>query len=162
VLEAFADWLGVTPPSLLIQDQIWIVATTQSIHILAIAFIATSAVAIDLRLLGLTRRGAGLAALERRFLPWIWWSLIVLLVSGLILIIGEPARELLNWLFWVKMGLVAAVVALTAFVQARLKADPDAFEGDGASRLLARALGLVSLLLLAAIITAGRWIAYVL
>jgi uncharacterized membrane protein len=161
MLEAFSDWLAQTPPSLMIQDNIWIVATTQSIHILALAMIACGVVAIALRLMGLTRRGAGLAALERRFLPWFWWSFVVLLATGVVLIVGEPARELLNWLFWTKMGLVAALVALTAFLQARVKSQPDALEAGGPARRTAQAIGLVSLLLLAAIITAGRWIAYV-
>ncbi len=160
-MEAFTDWLGATGASMTIQNVTWIIPSVQSVHILAIAVLLAAVVTIDLRLAGVTRRGPSLAALEMRFLPWFWIALAVLLATGLILVVGEPARELLNWLFYTKLVLVLAVTALTALFQLRVRADDGAWETTAARRAAGRILGGASLLLVAATITAGRWIAYV-
>ncbi len=162
MLTAFCDWLAQTPPSVLIQTHVWIVIVTQSIHIVMIAVLACAVLAIDLRLLGLTRKGPALAVMERRFMPWIWTAAVGLLLTGLVLVVGEPTRELLHWLFWTKMGLVVLLLALTAVFQTRVRMDATAWDSTPSRKLQARALGAASVLLLLAIITAGRWIAYVL
>lgn len=162
MLTAFCDWLAQTPPSILIQTHVWIVIVTQSIHIVMIAILACAVLAIDLRLLGVTRKGPTLAVMERRFMPWIWPAAAGLLITGLVLVVGEPARELLHWLFWTKMGLVVVLLALTALFQLRVRADATAWDSTPSRKLAARTLGVASILLLLAIITAGRWIAYVL
>jgi uncharacterized membrane protein len=85
---------------------------------------------------------------------------MVLLCTGTVLSIGEPVRELMNWLFYTKMVLVLALAALAAVFQQRIAANPEAFDtvsGQAAAKLL----GGLSLLLILAIIAAGRWIAYV-
>jgi hypothetical protein len=158
---AFSKQLSETPLSQVIQNVTWIIPLVQSVHILAIAIVMASTVTIDLRLVGATKGGPSLAALERRFLPWFWGALSVLAASGLILIIGEPARELLNWMFYVKIGLVLAIVAVTAVVQVRLRARPDGSAPTSAQQFTDFILGGGSLVLIVAIITAGRWIAYV-
>ena len=42
-----------------------------------------------------------------RFGPWLTAALVVLLATGIVMIIGEPARELLTLSFWLKMILRA-------------------------------------------------------
>ncbi len=158
---SFSNQLSDTPLSQMIQNVVWIIPLVQSAHILAIAIIMASAVTIDLRLVGVTKGGPSLAALEKRFLPWFWTALGVLAATGLVLIIGEPARELLNWMFYVKIGLVLAIVAVTAVVQARLRGRPEGLARSAAQQKIDFILGGSSLLLILAIITAGRWIAYV-
>jgi hypothetical protein len=39
-------------------------------------------------------------------------ALPVLLLTGLVLIVGEPERELMSWVFWTKMAMLALVMAL--------------------------------------------------
>jgi hypothetical protein len=162
MLSAFCERLAATPASLFIQDHIWIVAATQSIHIIAITIITCGVLAIDLRLMGITKKGPDLLAMERRFLPWIWAALLVLLGTGLILVLGEPSRELLNKLFWTKMVMVGIIVGLTAAFQTRIKRDPTAWQSGPSERLAAKLVGAASALLIILIIIAGRWIAYVL
>lgn len=155
MIKSFCAWLAGTPLSLAIQNHGWVIPTVQSIHILAIAAMATAIVAVDLRLLG--AGSAPLAALDRRFRAWIWSGLATLLTSGLILTIGEPARELLNPVFVAKMIMVLGLAAIAFVVQAGLDRDGGYWE----TRVGGKALALVSLVLLLAIITCGRWIAYV-
>src|SRR4051812_34629382 len=95
-LQGFSDWLAATPASLTIQDVTWIIPTVQTIHILGISVVMASALLVHLRVLGVMGGASSQQALARRFFPWIWVTLIVLLLSGSILIVGEPGRSLLN------------------------------------------------------------------
>ena len=159
-LHAFAEWLGQTPVSLTIQNVSWIIPTVQSVHILCIAIVVSSAFMVDLRLLGVLGRDQPTAAYTSRFLTWIWPTLVVLLISGAILITGEPTRSLENPAFQTKMVLLIGAMATTAVLQAPTRKDPAYWELTRGHRLSGRALAVVSLLLWTCIVFAGRWIAY--
>ena len=102
----FTDWLSQTWISLAIQTHEWIIPTVQSIHIVAIGLALMSAFMIAFRVLGWTAPDQTLADTTARFWPWLVGALIVLLVTGTLMVIGEPARELLAFSFWLKMALV--------------------------------------------------------
>lgn len=159
-LSTFADWLSTTPISLQIQDTFWVIPGVQSIHILSIAVVMSSAMMVILRVLGLVMRDQPLAEVAARFLPWIWYSLIVLLLSGSILIIGEPGRSLTNSLFQLKMLMLLGVIGGTLTLQKPLHKDANFWERTAGTRAGAKALAIVSLGLWSCIIFAGRWIAY--
>jgi hypothetical protein len=160
-LKAFCEWLAATSLSQTVQNVLWVIPLVQSLHILAIAVLIAAIVTIDLRLVGLNRDGPTLAGLSRRFMPWFWTALAMLLATGAVLVIGEPARELLNWLFYTKLVLVLLLMALTAFFQRRIAGDGAAFDATAAARIAGRMLGGFSLIIVTSVIIAGRWIAYV-
>jgi len=156
-LASFCGWLEHTPVSQVIQATNWVVPAVQSIHILAIAVVASSALMIDLRL---TDANQPMDDVLSRFLPFLWWALLVLLATGAIMIVGEPARSLLNPAFQLKMLLLAGALIVTRLVpllQRRIAA-----VGDLASeyRSTAVVFAVTSMLLWTGIIFAGRWIAY--
>jgi hypothetical protein len=159
-LDLFCSWLDRTSLSQSIQTTAWVVPTVQTIHILSVAVMATSALMIDLRLLGSFAADQPLKRASARFLPVVWWPLLILLATGAIMIIGEPARSLKSPIFQLKMSLILAAVAVTGIQQQRLK--HDVMWGDLATgnRSAAWLLASVSILLWAAVIFAGRWIAY--
>lgn len=159
MIETFCDWLSTTQLSIAFQSANWFVPSVQTVHIIAIAILLMSVYLVSLRLIGF---GAlPMAATVLRFAPWIWTMLVVLLVTGVLLTITEPARELLNWVFRTKMLLVAVMAVIVALVQLRLKRDPDYFSASAGRRFTARSIGILTLLIGACIVTAGRWIAYV-
>jgi hypothetical protein len=98
---------------------------------------------LDLRLLGIVGSDQPLARVTNRFRPVIWSTLPILLATGVVMIIGEPARSLANPVFQLKMLLLLAAIAVTA-----------AFHKE--SRIIA----ILSLSLWVGIVFAGRWIAY--
>jgi hypothetical protein len=157
---AFCEWLAATPASQTIQDVTWIIPAVQSVHILAIAGLMMSIVAVDLRLIGLMRWSPSLRTFETIALPWFWVALAVLLSTGAILVIGEPERELRNVIFLSKMAMVCLIALLAAIFQLRVRRDEHAWSGSVARTRAASALGAASLLLVLAIIICGRWIAY--
>src|ERR1700755_1457816 len=102
-IDALCWWLEHTAVSEVIQSISWIVPTVQTIHIAAIAVVASSALMIDLRLIGAFSADRPVKEVSARFLPFVWWPLLVLLATGAIMITGEPARSLKNPAFGVKM-----------------------------------------------------------
>jgi uncharacterized membrane protein len=160
-LHSFSDWLASTPLSLLIQNTSWVIPTVQSVHILAIAASVSSILLLDLRVFGVFGRGMSLAAVAQRFVPWVWYSLLALLVSGTILIIGEPGRSLTNPAFQAKIVMIIAVIILTLLLARPLRANEGYWEQSQGRRAAAVAIAAVSLILWSLIVFAGRWIAYV-
>lgn len=167
-LYAFTEWLRTTPLvewslwlsetgfSLLIQTNFWAIPTIQTIHIVAIAALFGSAVFVNLRVLGVMGMHQNVTQTIQRFRGWMRWGLIVLIVSGLLLIIGEPVRELINPVFWLKMALVPlAVIATSRFHRRAVQID-----ATGSASASIRLGAVLLLLLWCAIIFAGRWIAY--
>ena len=159
-LSAFCQWLSDTPLSQTIQNVSWIIPTVQSIHILSISLVISSVFLVDLRMLNIIGRKTPTAVYTKRFLPWIWPTLVVLLCTGAILITGEPARSLQNPAFQFKMVTLILAMALTFAFQRPLGANPAYWDETGGRRALVKLIAVVSLILWVSIIFAGRWIAY--
>src|SRR5271154_2778343 len=115
MLRPFADWLAGTPLSKTLQDQPWVVPTSQSIHILAVSIVFGSACMINLRLLGVGRSGRSVSQLSNTLVPWMWRGLAVLLFTGLIQTVTEPVRQFVTPAFWAKMMMIIIVATMTAF-----------------------------------------------
>jgi hypothetical protein len=160
-VRAFSDWLAATPLSMQIKTVEWIIPAVQTIHILSISIVISAAAMVDLRILGVLSREQPLAAVAYRFVPWIWWTLVVLLLSGGTLIIGEPGRSLGNPAFILKMSMLAAVLALTLLFQRGLRHNDRFWESSSGRRIGGRLIAAASLVLWVGIIFAGRWIAYI-
>ena len=160
VLRDLSKWLAATPLSHTIQNAGWVIPTLQTIHILSVAVLFSSAVLVDLRLWRALQRDVPLADVARRFLPTIWPVLLILLITGSLLIVAEPQRSLLNTSFYIKMTLLAFAVLLTAGLQWSLRAAPEFWDKDRWRRIAGRFAATVSILVWCGILFAGRWIAY--
>jgi len=158
-LQSFGDQLYETPFSTMLREITWIIPTAQSIHILAIATVIGSALVSDLRLAGVIATDESPATVVRRYLPWMWTSLIILLLTGSLLVIAEPARTLANTVFWTKMVLVLGAFALTLFFRKPLL-NPEFRVEHARWWAAAKPAAWLSLIIWVAIIFCGRWIAY--
>src|ERR1043166_5979492 len=112
-MDAVIDWISSTRLNGTIRDTAWIIPAVQTVHILAVAVVMGSMLLLNLRVLGIIDAGEAKDVFTRRYLPWVWVSLIVLLISGIILVIGEPGRDLENPTFWTKMVLIVCAIVLT-------------------------------------------------
>ena len=151
-----ALWISDTSLSGWIVTHFWAIPIIQCIHIIAIAASFASVLMINGRILGL----AGSSTLEEttaRYIRVIWWALLVLIISGFFMIVGEPVRELVNPVFWLKMVLfVIAILFSLWFHRGVVRRFPHGKEVSGSTRLAA--LFLIVLWIL--IMFCGRWIAY--
>jgi hypothetical protein len=160
-LSAFCDWLSATRVSVAFQSNAWFVPSVQTVHILSVATFLIAVFVIGSKLIRLQTEPQALAALVRGSMPRIWIALAVLLFTGTLLTITEPARELLNWAFRVKMILVVVLGMLLYLLQSRARGFRRGASVVLYGRVYARLMGVVLFLIGTAVVTAGRWIAYV-
>ncbi len=159
ILSDVSKWLSATSLSHTIQTAGWVIPALQTIHILCVAVLFSAAVLVDLRIWRLVLRDLPLRDVGRRFLPLIWPVVLVLLLTGGLLIVGEPRRSLLNTTFYIKMALLVLALVLTGLLQWSL-ASPGFWDRDNVRRVTARLAATASLLAWCGIIFAGRFIAY--
>jgi hypothetical protein len=167
-LFAFTEWLRETPvtelslwisetqASLWIGTHFWAIPIMQTIHILSIAAAFGSVLMINFRILGLSGGTRTLSQVVHRYLPWIWWSLLLLIISGIGMIVGEPVRELVNPIFWIKMGLVILVILSSLWFQTSVGNSVSKWDGTSGARVGA----ILVTILWCAVMFGGRWIAY--
>lgn len=159
-LNDICHWIDRTALSQSIQVAGWVVPTVQTIHILAIAVVASSALMLDLRLIGVFWANRPMKDVTARFLPLVWWPLLVLLATGVIMIVAEPARSLKNPAFQLKMALLIAALLVTSLFQYLQRRNAAFGDPRSGPRAIAATLAIVSMMLWSSIIFAGRWIAY--
>lgn len=159
-VSSFTEWLYNTPVSQTIQSTSWIIPTVQSIHIVSIAALIGSAIVLDLKLAGIIAREDSSVVVFRRYMPWLWWGLGILLATGMVMIVGEPERVMGNWVFWTKMALVVIAFFLTLVMRVPMLREDLATDSRVWS-LLVKPLGLLAVAIWILIIFCGRWIAYV-
>lgn len=155
----FTQWLSQTQLSLVIKTHEWVIPTIQSIHIVAIGIVLASVFMIDLRVLGLAGRDQSLLETTSRFFPWLSGALCVLLATGIFMILGEPARELLAFSFWLKMFLVAVGTLIASVFQITLKRNENYWE-KSLHRWSVKSLAILTFLIWIGIVILGRLIAY--
>lgn len=158
-LTPFTTWLAASPVSQGIGERAWITPSVQSLHIMAIAVVMSGMLMIDLRLLRVVGKDQSVQSYTQRYLPWVWWSILILFLSGSSLIVGEPRRSLQSAVFALKMGLLIAGAALALIVQISAGKNASFWETPG-RRALAKLIAAASMLIWMCIIFAGRWIAY--
>ena len=160
-MTEFAAWLARTSPSVFIQTHnSWVIPTIQSIHIVCIGFVLVSVFLVDLRILGWAGTDQTLRQTANRFGPWLTTALCVLLITGLLMVIGEPARELLTFSFWLKMFLVAVGTLIAAVFLRTLRRHEQHWETTLVNRRGVQALSILTFLVWVAVIVLGRLIAY--
>ena len=159
-MHQFALWLASTPPSVFIQEHnAWTIPAIQSIHIVGIGLVMGSILMIDLRILGLAWTDQSVRQTTSRFGPWLTGSLWLLLVTGILMVVGEPVRELVTFSFWLKMALVAVGTVVAVAFQRALRRE-GRFEDTASHSGSIKTLAVVTFLVWICVIFLGRLIAY--
>jgi hypothetical protein len=172
LLYAFTEWLrstqltelalGISNTSLSvwIGSHFWAIPIIQTLHILAIAAAFGSVLMINLRILGVTGGTRTLTDTARRYIPWIWVALVVLVLTGIGMVVGEPVRELINPVFWIKMGLIVFMIVVSLGFQASVRGRVAHWEVSRDGMAAVRIGAALIIVLWCMIMVAGRWIAY--
>ena len=157
-MDPLFAWIEGTPLSVWIREEPSLMAFPflLVLHTVGLAFLVGANVAIDARVLGLAR-GVPLLAM-RRYYRAMWAGFWVNAVSGVLLLIAYPTKALTNPVFYAKLALIAAGVALAVVIRRHMLTGELA-AGLSAQRPL-KLLALASLACWAISITAGRFLAY--
>jgi hypothetical protein len=160
-LKQFAKWLSTTFLSVLIQrHNSWVIPTIQTIHIVGIGVVLGSVFMIDLRVLGWAGMDQTLRQTTTRFGPWLTAALYVQLATGVLMVIGEPVRDLVTFSFWLKMFFVAVSTLIAAIFQITLRNHEQKWEETLVNRRSIKCLAVLTFLIWVCIIILGRLIAY--
>ena len=155
-LQSVVNWLDTLPIHAAVRDAGWVVPAVQSVHIACVAIVFTGALIIALRGMELVGRHWSLPRWSRYFHGSTMAALWVLLGTGLVMILAEPERELMNWIFRTKMLLVVITLVIAGALGRRLRSGNKNRPAAGGARLVA----ILVLLLWTGVAVAGRWIAY--
>lgn len=160
-LEQGALWLADTQAATALRESEIAFPVIQTFHILGLGLLAGTVAIVDLRLLRLILADRPASALSRQLLPLSWIGFAVMAASGTLLFAAQAARIWSNIYLQAKLvllllaGLNMLLFHLTSYRHVAIWGEPGT-----AVPLPVRGAAIASLFLWAAIITAGRLIAY--
>ena len=158
MFEAFLVWLELSAFSIWMRESpsIFAFPIILALHTIGLGLLAGLNAAMDLRLLGFASQ---VPVVEfRRFLPVMWLGLWMNVVSGIALLIAYPAKALTNPVFYLKLTLIAAALAILKIVRRDVLEDGAAAVRPTPATL--KTLAVASLVCWAGAIVAGRLLAY--
>jgi hypothetical protein len=152
-----AQWLTGLSLGVAMRRLHWLFPLLQTLHILAIGMMLSSLIMIS-RCLWRVSKTQSIVARGHRYLPWIGWSLVVLTLTGVALIIGNP-RSLRDPALAVKLWMMIPATALT-LVLALMMRGGDRFEKRTGCRLTMSFAANATLVLWLGVtfLGRGRWI----
>jgi CBS domain containing-hemolysin-like protein len=153
-------WIESTDVAMLIsQSRGWFPAL-EMIHVAATTFVFGMIAVVDLRLLGLLARGSAISDLCRDVIPLTWAAFVVAAITGGLMFMSQAVAYSVNFAFQMKLA-VLALIALN-MLGFRLFVYPGISKWDRSAviPLRARLAGALSLVGWIAVVSSGRWIAY--
>ncbi len=159
-LLAFCEWLAATSGSIALHESLYMYPIVESTHVLALTVFVGLAVVLDLRLLGLILPRVPVTDITDRLLPWTKVGFAVMVFTGILLFYAIPVRTYQS--IWFRAKVVMLVLAgLNVWVfNNRVFLRVAEWNLDVTTPTSARRAALVSLILWAGVIVAGRMIAY--
>lgn len=151
-----SDW----PFALWLQSHFYAIPIFQTVHILSIAVLFGSTLMLSLRVLGLNGSDQTLAEMLQRYRPWIWSALLALVASGIVLLISEPVRNMINPIFWIKMALLLVAVVFSLGFHRLIQLRMECWDVSRAGHASLRVGAIAIVILWCAVMAGGRWIAY--
>ena len=159
LLNSVIDTLNSTALSNIVMDNAVVFPALEMLHFLGLCLLFGSLLVVDLRIVGF----ANAIPIERvdLFARFAIIGFCINLFSGLLFVIGDSDRYLVNVGFWIKMGLVFLAGVNTIYFLSRIK--PQLVTGVNAADLKqgAHAVAWASLILWTGVIILGRFLPYV-
>ena len=132
----------------------------QTFHIAGICIVVGSIVMINLRFLGIAVPSQNITEMIDRLMPWMWWALLVNVLSGLVFVIARPLRYFYNPVFPYKLALLIPAVILAFLVYRLHRSEQNYWESSSSRLRYGQFIATVSLALWVGVIISGLWIAY--
>lgn len=124
-LVPFFQWCDNTPISQAIRNSKVAFPIIENFHLFALTVLLGSLVVIVLRQFGLVYREQPISDVANALRPWNRWSLVVMLVSGILLFLSEAMKCFGNTSFRVKMIFLFAALLFQFTIYNRTVAHED-------------------------------------
>ena len=156
---AWLVWLETSGPAAAMREWLWLYPVVEILHIVGFVLLVGAAVMFDLRLLGISA-GLSARAMARHLLPWARAALVLVVPSGLLMFAAHATEFGENPAFRLKLLLLAGA-GLNAWLFHRKSFGSVAdWDRERRAPVGARVAAVLSLVLWAGVIAAGRLIAY--
>jgi hypothetical protein len=153
------QWLESSQLAVYIRHSHLLYPVIEIVHILGFIFLAGSAFLFDFRLLGFSR-SVPVTTLAGHLLPWARCSLLVVVPSGFVLFMTQATSLADNRIFWLKLLLIALAISNAAYFHRFTFRQVRVWDQGQPTPPSARAAGVISILLWTAVISCGRFLAY--
>jgi len=154
------EWLESTAIGVLVRESLYGFQILAAIHILGLTVSVGTLVWFDLRLAGVSMPRCPVSALYRRLMPWTLVGFGVMFLSGLLLFTGFATRAYGNVYFRLKLAAIV-LAGVNALVYHLVTERRIAHWNDAARPPLpARFAGVISIVVWALVIMAGRMMSY--
>ena len=157
----FCQWLDQTSVGTAIRQSLWLFPAIETMHLLGMAALVGTITMLDLRLLDVAARQQPVSKMAARLIPLAWLAFAVQLVTGALLFSSEAVKIYANPAFRLKMLLLLVAGAQALIFQTLVSSKLPAWDERPSTPLLAKIIGLSSILLWAGVVTAGRFIGFV-
>ena len=154
MLAPYAEAIAAWDISRTINESTWIFAIVQALHLVGLALLAGSVLIVDLRLLGRGLTHMPTATVARDARPWLIWSLVIMVLTGVPQFMSLATKEYDSPYFWRKMYFLLAALIFTFAIKPRVANAPDGRFGSAVAKIV----GLVSIVLWAMVAINGRLI----
>jgi hypothetical protein len=153
-------WLAGTRWSVSLHESLWVWPLLESTHVLALAWFVGSAVALDLRLLGVTSTAIPARTYTERLLPWTRAGFAVMVITGGLLFTATPVTYYESLFFRIKVVLLLVAGINVWYFHGRTQATIASWDAGVRPPRAARVAAMVSLGSWAGVVVAGRLVAY--
>jgi hypothetical protein len=154
------EWLASTSWSIALHESLYMYPLIESTHVLTLGLFVGLAVMFDLRLLGLAMRRVPVSEVAARLLPWTKAGFVVMVITGTLLFYAIPVRSYQSVFFRVKVAMLLLAGLNVWLFHSRVGRRIADWDLAPVTPPAARAAAVVSLVLWAGIVVAGRMIAY--
>ncbi|HKV78528.1 MAG TPA: DUF6644 family protein [Candidatus Sulfotelmatobacter sp.] len=157
----FCQWLDQTTVGSTIRQSLWLFPAIETVHLLGMAALVATITILDLRLLGWAMLQKRVSEVTAHLLPWAWLGFGVQVVTGVLLFSSEAVKIYGNPAFRLKMLLLLLAGIQALIFQTVVSHKLPAWDDRPVLPVIAKIMGLTSILLWLGIVTAGRFIGFV-
>ena len=161
-LARFLQWLYQTGFSATLRESKWAEPIFESVHVLTLTLFLGFSVLLDMRLLGVLLRRRRVSEVLAQLNPWLFAGFTVMIVTGVLLFAGDPVAFYSTIFFRVKMIMLLLAGINVLVFNWTVGRRVEEWDQGASAPLGAKVAAILSLVLWAGIIAAGRGIAYVL
>jgi Family of unknown function (DUF6644) len=144
-----------------IRQSLWLFPAIETVHLLGMAALVGTITVLDLRLLGWAMPQRRVSEVTARLLPWAWLGFGVQVVTGVLLFSSEAVKIYGNPAFRLKMLLLLLAGIQALIFQTVVSRKLPTWDDRPALPVMAKVMGMISILLWLAIVTAGRFVGFV-
>lgn len=161
-LARFLQWLYGTGFSTTLRESKWAEPIFESVHVLTLTLFLGFSVLLDMRLLGVLLQRRRVSEVLAQLNPWLFAGFTVMIVTGVFLFAGDPVAFYSTIFFRVKMIMLLLAGINVLVFNWTVGRRVEEWDQGASAPLGAKVAAILSLVLWAGIIAAGRGIAYVL